>query len=350
MHMPDLARYNRQMLLPWIGQAGQERICASRVLIVGLGALGTVLAELLARAGVGTMLLVDRDIVELSNLQRQTLFDESDAAGSVPKAVAAAQRLRRINSSAAIEPLVMHLDATNLDDVALRPHRCDLILDGTDNIATRYLLNDFAIRHAIPWVYCAAVGTEGRAMPILPGEGPCLRCIFPAPPDPAHLQTCDTAGVLGSATALAASAASAMAIKILAGRPDLVTASLLHADLLSESFRTIGGRSARNPNCPCCGQRRFEFLDAPRADRGTSLCGRSAVQVLPGARMKLDLAAIESRLRPVATVTRTPFLIRALLSDPAGIELTVFPDGRAVVGGMDDPGRALAIVSRFIGS
>jgi molybdopterin-synthase adenylyltransferase len=271
----DLQRYHRQTLLPQIGPAGQHRLAASRVLLIGCGALGTTIADQLVRAGVGRLVLADRDIVELTNLQRQTLFDERDAADGLPKAIAAANRLREINSTVQVTPLVTDIHAGNIEDL-LAP-RFDLILDGTDNVQTRYLINDVSVKHAIPWIYGAAVGTEGRVMSILPPTTPCLRCIFPIPPGAHDLPTCDTAGVLGMAATIIGAFQAIEAIKILTGQSS--ASALLRFDFWQPRLHAMPLTDAKRPDCPCCCQRRFDYLDVPAGDAAATLCGRNAVQV-----------------------------------------------------------------------
>lgn len=338
-----LPRYQRQMLLPQIGPAGQERLAQAHLLLIGCGALGTVIADQLGRAGVGFLRIVDRDVVELSNLQRQVLFDEADAREGVPKAVAAAKRLAQINSHIVIEPHVLDVHSGNieslLDDV-------QLVLDGTDNVATRYLVNDACVKRNIPWIYGACVASEGRVMPIVPTQGPCLRCIFPQPPGAGELPTCDTAGVLGPAAQGVASLQSTLAIKWLIGAK--VAQELTTLDLWLNRFKVISTADSKNPDCPCCGRRQFEFLDHP-ADTGLSLCGRNAVQVRPGPGITLDLPSVAAKLSAAGKVETSVWLVRCKLIEPTGIELTVFPDGRAIVMGTRDLMQAKSIYARFIG-
>ncbi len=340
-----LPRYHRQTLLPQIGEAGQLRLGASRVLVVGCGALGTTLADQLTRAGVGHLTIIDRDIVELTNLQRQTLFDESDAAKELPKAIAAANRLRSINSTIAISPIVADMHSGNIEDL-IKPG-FDLLLDGTDNVQTRYLINDVSVKHRIPWIYGAAVATEGRVMSIVPPSTPCLRCIFPRPPGPQDLQTCDTAGVLGMGASIVANYQAIEAIKILTGASP--TASLICFDFWTPRMHSVSIADAKVVDCPCCGQHRFEYLDSP-ADNGASLCGRNAVQIRPTKPTELNLDRLAEKLSSAGQVERTPYFIRCQLNDPANVSFTVFPDGRTLVHGVTDIGRAKSIYSRFAGA
>jgi adenylyltransferase/sulfurtransferase len=339
-------RYHRQTLLPQIGRDGQERLATSRVLLVGCGALGTVLAEQLVRAGVGTLRIVDRDIVELTNLQRQTLFDESDAAEGVPKAIAAERRLRAINSEVRIEPVVADFHAGNAEELA---GPADVILDGTDNVETRYLLNDLAVKRSNPWVYGACVGTEGRVMTVLPGSGPCLRCVFPEPPAAGELPTCDTAGVLGPLAGVIASLQSITAIKLLSANAEAVAREMLVIDVWANRIRSIDLTDARRSDCRTCGHHMFDSLDGTPSRRLVSLCGRNAVQVQPERRGKIELSALANRLDAVGVVTRTPYLLRFALRDESATQLTVFPDGRVIVAGTTDLDRARSLCARFVG-
>jgi adenylyltransferase/sulfurtransferase len=345
----EIDRYHRQSLLPQMGSEGQARLRAASILLVGCGALGTVIADQLVRAGIGLLRIADRDIVELTNLQRQVLFDESDVREGLPKAIAAAKRLRRINSDVEIEPHVTDVHAGNIESLAGcdGPGKLvDLILDGTDNVATRYLVNDVAVKYAIPWIYGACVGTEGRCMAILPPAGACLRCIFPEPPSAADLPTCDTAGVLASAAAIVASVQVTSAIRTLLRTPP---ESLISVDVWQSRFKTLGLDQAKRPDCPTCGQRRFHFLEAPTDGQLTSLCGRNAVQVRSRAAQSVDLSKMAGKLSRSGHVQQTPYLLRCDLHEPQPIQLTLFPDGRAIIHGTADLDRARSIYARFVG-
>jgi adenylyltransferase/sulfurtransferase len=351
------SRYHRQTLLPGWGDHGQQRLAESHAIIVGVGALGCASADQLARAGVGRITLIDRDIVEIANLQRQTLFDERDAAAGTPKAEAAANRLHAINSTIEITPIVADFGPANAERL-LRSH-CRLpatsfppiLIDGTDNFETRYLLNDLAVKHALPYVYAGAVATRGMVMPVLTGEPgmPCLRCVFPEPPPPGTEQTCDTAGVLGPLIAITAGAQCAEAIKIMLGLRDRVQRSLLDFDVWEGRRRRIALQGLRDAACPCCVERRFDFLDAAVSGGSASLCGRDAVQITPRKAASIDLAAFADRMAPFGEVTRTRFLVRVVLTVEA-VTLTVFHDARAIVQGVTDPGRARAVYDRYVGS
>jgi adenylyltransferase/sulfurtransferase len=330
------------MLLPQIGQDGQQRLAAARVLLIGCGALGSTIADQLVRAGIGNLTLVDRDIVELTNLQRQTLYDERDASEQTPKAIAAANRLRAVNSSIQITPLVTDVHPGNVEELL----DADLILDGTDNVQTRYLINDAAVKHGIPWVYGGAVGMEGRVMTVRPGVTPCLRCVYPNPPSAADLPTCDTAGVLGPGATIVGAFQAIEAIKILVGLEAM--GSLLTFDFWTCRSRVVSILE-RDPACSCCGQGNFEFLHAISGDAVT-LCGRNAVQVRPAGNAELSLDRLAERLARAGDVRRNPYFVKCVLSDPAGVVLTVFPDSRALVQGVNDLARAKSIYARFVGA
>ncbi len=347
--MTQSDRYHRQTLLPQIGNAGQSRLEAARVLLVGCGALGSVMAEQLARAGVGFLRLVDRDVVELSNLQRQVLYTEADANEGLPKAVAAARRLRQINSHIALEPIVADLHSTNAESLAANEEGwVDLIVDGTDNVETRYLLNDVAVKNRIPWIYGGSVGVEGRLMVVRP-ETACLRCVFPDPPRGSELPTCDTAGVLGPVPAVIGSLQALQAIKLLSGNETAVRQELLQWDAWSGRMHQVALVGARRPDCMACGLRRFEFLDRAPGD-AASLCGRDAVQVRPSTHAPLDLPSIAERLRSVGAVEQSAHLVRCKLESPENVSLTLFPDARAIIFGTSSLERARSIYARYVGS
>jgi adenylyltransferase/sulfurtransferase len=347
--MPD-PRYHRQLLLPQIGAAGQEKLARSRVLLVGVGALGCTIADQLVRAGAGHLRLVDRDLVDVTNLHRQTLFTEKDARAGAAKAAAAAARLREVNSAVEIEPIVADVHAANVEELAGLGagggFRADLILDGTDNAETRYLINDVCVKHGIPWVYGACVGVEARVMGVAPGETPCLRCVFPQPPAAGELQTCDTAGVLGAAAAAVAAMQAAMALRLLVqGDAPARLMAMNVWDLWARGLELTEGRDA---DCIACGRREFEFLARPPEMGAAVLCGREAVQVRGSGR--LDLAALAERLRGVGEVQTLPLLLRLRPTTHAGLQLTVFADGRTVVEGTRDAALARSVVARYIGA
>jgi adenylyltransferase/sulfurtransferase len=344
-----LDRYSRQMRVPGIGKAGQERILASRVTLCGVGALGTVLANTLVRAGVGFVRVVDRDFVEPSNLQRQVLFDESDVTDNLPKAEAAAAKLRRINSSVTVEPVVADIDRTNIEDLC---RDADLILDGTDNFEVRYLINDIAVKLGKPWVYGGAVGVEGMTMTIIPGQTPCLRCVFEASPGPGEVGTCETAGVLGPIVSVIASLQAAEALKLLAGKPEAINKELFILNLWENTSRRVkvAPLAGRKGKCPCCALRQFEWLDGAHGTQTTSLCGRNAVQVTQRRASQLDFAELARQLAASGPVTANKFLLKFAVTDAGeGYEFTVFPDGRAIIKGTADTDRARTLYAKYIG-
>ena len=341
-------RYSRQTRVPGIGNAGQERIGKSRVTVCGCGALGTVLANHLVRAGVGYVRIVDRDFVEISNLQRQVLFDESDVMNNIPKAVAAANKLRAVNSAVTIEPVVADIDRTNILDLC---KDADVIVDGTDNFEVRYTINDAAVKLGKPWVFGGAVGTEGQTMTIIPGETPCLRCVFEASPGPGEVGTCETAGVLGPSVAVVASYQAAEALKILAGKKEAISRELLTFDLwLNTSRRIKIARLLEARNCPCCKQRKFEWLEGEHGTQTTSLCGRNAVQVSHRVSGRLSFEDLARQLGVSGQVSFNKFLLKFQLREAGGdYEFTVFPDGRAIIKGTDDTEKARTLYAKYIG-
>jgi adenylyltransferase/sulfurtransferase len=353
----DLHRYHRQMLLPGFGETGQQRLCASAALVLGCGALGSAAADLLARAGVGRLIIVDRDYVELTNLQRQVLFDEQDVAESMPKAQAAKRKLARINSGVEVTAVVDDLNYRNIEHHAAG---ADILVDGLDNFETRYLVNDFAVRHGVPYVYGGAVGTTGASFAILPhtegGAGPweaadvqratpCLRCLFEEAPPPGTTPTCDTVGVLGPLVTLIAAFEVTEALKILTGNFERVSPSMLNVDLWTNtilSLRVAGAREAGD--CPCCRQRRYEFLDGKAGSTAAALCGRDAVQLTHrAAEAPVDLAAVAERLRRHGEITANEY-------NGKPYELTVFTSGRAIVKGTSEAAAARSVYAKYVGS
>ncbi|HET9783497.1 MAG TPA: ThiF family adenylyltransferase [Terriglobales bacterium] len=342
-------RYSRQVLFAPLGPAGQARLAAARVAIVGCGALGTAQADLLARAGVGRLRLIDRDYVEASNLQRQTLFDEEDARQGLPKAIAAQRRLRAVNSGVEVEAEVADVEPGNIEKLLAAS---DLLLDGTDNLETRYLLNDFAVSRGLPWIYGAAVGARGMTFTVLPGETACLECIFPAAGQgagapPAAIETCDTAGVLGWAVSWVAALQVAEAVKLLVGDRAALRDSLLSADLWRNEFRELA-RPARDQDCRCCGRHDYVHLRG-EGRAAVTLCGRNAVQIHEH-RRPLDLAELAARLRPHGLVRDNAFALRFVPTAPAGMEMMIFPDGRSLIKGTTEPGVARSLYARYVGN
>ncbi len=337
MQPGDHERYSRQILFPGIGEHGQEALLGSHVVIAGCGALGSFHAAALARAGVGRLTLIDRDYVESSNLHRQWLFEEEDAAQGLPKAAAAARRLARINSSVTVHPAIADLTAGNAGELL---GGADVILDGTDNFETRYLINDFAISRGIPWVYGAAVGSYGLTMPVIPGHGPCLRCVYPEPPAGAQ-PTCETAGVLNVIVSAVASIQVADALRILTGAP--LRPRITTFDVWKGGIRQIDAPD-RDPDCPTCGRGEFPYLEDVRRPPA-SLCGRNAVQI-SGIARPLDLVELKTRLEPLGIVRANQYALRFQTGE---YELTVFADGRAIVKGTDDTGIARSLYARYVG-
>jgi len=340
--MPESAldRYSRQILFHEIGSDGQGKLSRARVVIVGCGATGSALASLLARAGVGTLRIVDRDYVEPSNLQRQLLFDENDALQSVPKAIAAARQIARFNSEILVEPQVADLVPQNVDSL-LRGY--DLTLDGTDNFETRYLINDYAVKNSLPWIYSAAVGSYAVTMNILPGETACLACIFPDSPRGA-IETCETAGILNSAVSLVASIAATEALKLLVGARPKLRRTLLSWDVWTNERAEVAAARPR-PECLTCGRHDFPHL-AGEGRPHITLCGRNSVQIHERER-PVDFAEISARLNPLGSVRHNDFVLK-FWRDP--YEITLFPDGRAIVKGTTDTAIARSLYARYIGS
>jgi molybdopterin-synthase adenylyltransferase len=368
----EFARYHRQMLLPGIGDAGQRRLTESHALIVGCGALGSHIADALARAGVGALTVVDRDVVELTNLQRQVLYDEADVEAGTPKAEAAKARLRRINSQITVSA---HVDDFNHRNAERFAERVDLIMDGLDNFETRYLLNDLAVSRGLPYIYGGAVGVTGVSLAVLPHHSkrqaghestvkwseeqstPCLRCVFPEAPPPGSSPTCDTAGVLGPVIAAIAAHQAAQAIKLLTGNLAALDRSLLSIDLWTNDLRRFDVGAARETSeCPCCVQGRFEFLQGESGSATTSLCGRNAVQITPARSDRhIDLARLATSLAAHGQFSCTPFLLKGSFTHERNnadvpYELTVFPNGRAIIKGTAQPEVARTVYARYVGS
>lgn len=340
MHDRQWVRYSRQIVFAGLGEAGQQRLSEARVVIAGCGALGSFQAMALARAGVGYLRLLDRDYVEWSNLPRQWLFEESDAEEGLPKAIAAARHLARVNSLVHLEPVIADLTPENAAELL---GGVQMILDGTDNFETRYLINDFAVREGVPWIYGAAVASYGITMPVLPGRTACLKCVYPEPPAGAQ-PTCETAGVLNAVTAAVAALQTGDALKILAGRASEVAPRITTIDVWTGQVRQIA-QPPPLPDCPACGRRRFLHLEE-RGRQAVTLCGRNAVQVhlRPG---PLDLEELKRRLAPLGKVRGNEFALR-FVAEP--YELTIFADGRAIIKGTGDPGLARSLYARYVGT
>jgi adenylyltransferase/sulfurtransferase len=333
-------RYSRQVLFRGIGAEGQRRLTAARIAIVGCGATGSALASLLARAGVGTIRIIDRDYVEPSNLQRQTLFDEADAAESLPKAIAAARKIAAFNSAIVIESHVADLTPANIVGLL---EDAELILDGTDNFETRYLINDLAVKNSIPWIYTAAVGSYGVTLNVLPGKTACLGCIFSEPPQ-GTFETCETAGILNSTVNLAASIAATETIKLLVGADESLRRTLLSFDVWRNERAEVAADKPR-AGCRTCGEHEFPHL-AGEGRPHITLCGRNSVQIHEQQR-PVDLVQMSERLKPLGTVRHNNFVLK-FWAEP--YEITLFPDGRAIIKGTTDKTVARSLYARYVGS
>lgn len=340
----SLERYSRQIRFPGMGEAGQRRLLESHVTLCGCGALGTVLANALVRAGVGHVRIVDRDFIETHNLQRQILFDEHDVAENLPKAEAAARKLAAINSSVHVEPVVTDIDRTNILELV---QDADLILDGTDNFEIRYLINDVAVKLGKPWVYGGSIGSHGQTMTILPGETPCLRCVFEAAPAPGEAATCETAGVLGPIVNIIASFQATEAFKILTGHKEQVNRELIYIDVWDNILRRIKiAPLLGKVDCPCCQRKHFEWLEGEQGTHTTSLCGRNAVQVAHRTPSRLNFEEMARHLETQGEVSYNRFLLKF---NADGHEFTVFPDGRAIIKGTSDVDKARTLYAKYIG-
>ncbi|MBA3766051.1 MAG: ThiF family adenylyltransferase [Acidobacteria bacterium] len=336
-------RYSRQILFDKIGETGQKRLLASCACVIGSGALGTAQAEALARAGVGRLRIVDRDFVEASNLQRQTMFTEQDARERLPKSVACARHIAEINSGIEIEAEVLDVNQSNIERLI---KDCDVVLDGTDNFATRYLINDACVKHEVAWVYGAAVGSYGVTMTVRPHLSPCLRCIFEEAPPAGSAPTCDTAGVIMPIISIVAAVQVTETLKLLTGHPEALHQSLMRFDVWDNEWRSIALGSP-TLDCPTCGLGRYETLEAEAGDYAAILCGRDAVQISPGRPTKIDLAALAERLRGAGNVLVNPYLLRLQAGD---YELTVFQDARSIIRGTDDVPTARSLYAKYVGT
>jgi molybdopterin/thiamine biosynthesis adenylyltransferase len=336
-------RYSRQVLFNGIGNEGQLGIIASRVALVGCGALGTMQAALLVRAGVGTLRIIDRDFVEESNLQRQILFDEEDVREVMPKAVAAERKLRMANSLVNVEGLVEDVNAASVERLL---GGFDLILDASDNFDARFLVNDFAVKNMIPWIYGACIGSYGLTFPILPGESACLRCVFESAPPAGASPSCDTAGVIGPIVSLIAGMQVAEALKILSGHRDSVNRRIMTIDLWDNRHEAVD-LPRPHPDCPCCGRHEFPFLDGSLGADVTTLCGRTSVQIRRREGTRIDLDDLAQRLSSLGNLERNRFLLRATIDD---YQLTVFADGRAIINGTYDTAIAKSLYARYVGN
>ncbi len=336
-------RYSRQVLFNGIGASGQRRLLESRALIVGCGALGSAHAESLARAGVGKLRIADRDFVEASNLQRQTMFTERDASERTPKAIAAANHIREINGEIEVEPEIADVNHSNIERLV---KDCDVVLDGTDNFATRYLINDACVKHQINWIYGAAVGSYGVTMTIQPHQTPCLRCVFEEAPPAASAPTCDTAGVIMPIISVVAAVQVAEALKLLTGQNDNLHRSLMQFDVWRNEWRKINP-GPPSPECPTCGLGNFSTLEAASGDFAAVLCGRNAVQISPAQATQLNFEELAERLRVTGEVKFNDYLLRFRTGD---FELTVFQDARSIIRGTSEIKTARSLYAKYIGN
>ncbi len=339
-------RYSRQIRFPHIGEAGQEKLAAARVTLIGCGALGSVIAETLVRAGVGFIRIVDRDFLEISNLQRQSLFNEDDVASGLPKAIAAAARLRQINSGVEIQPVVADVTSENIRELV---DGSDLILDGTDNFEIRFLINDVSIATETPWIYGGCLGADGQMMVVLPGETACLHCLMiDGPPAPGTTQTCDSFGILAPIINVVASFQSLEAIKLLSGNRQAVNRKLNVFEMWSNTVRQMDISGLRaSVDCPACKGKQLDWLDGQKESRSVVLCGRNAVQVSFANREKIDLDELAAKLSGVTNLTLNAFLVRF---DVEEFSVTVFRDGRAIISGTDDLTTAKRIYAQYVGN
>lgn len=328
-----------------LGEEGQRRIQSGTALVVGCGALGSVILNTLARAGVGKLRFVDRDFLELSNLQRQVLYDEEDVASGLPKAIAAKNRLSKINSEIELDAVVADVTPKNVEQLAAG---VDVIVDGTDNFETRFLLNDVALKHCIPWIYGGCLGAEGQTLTILPGETPCLRCLMPEPPPPGSTPTCDAAGILGPIINVIGSLEAMEALKILGGKREAVSREWTVIDVWDNTQRRIKlAALADQSACDACSGRQFPWLSGERISHSAVLCGRNAVQLSFPGQDRLDLDLVAAKLSAVGSITQNKYLVRAAI-DPYLV--TVFPDGRAVIGGTEDEAEARSVYAKYVGN
>jgi len=336
-------RYSRQTLFPPIGEAGQKKLLNSFVVIVGTGALGTVLANNMVRAGIGRVRIIDRDFIEASNLQRQILFDEDDVKEGLPKAVAAERKLRKINSDIVIEGIVKDVNFSNIEELI---EGANLVLDGSDNLEIRYLVNDACHKLGIPWIYGACVGSSGMTFNILPGKGPCLRCVLGDPVGGGMIHTCDTIGVISPIVNIIASIQSAEALKYLVGDPKL-SSDMVFVDVWNNAYERVNLEGARRPHCLTCGRGNYEFLEAKTGTRTVFLCGRNAYQVMPFLEKKIDFTEVAARLEKLGRVEYNRFLLKFITGD---YEIVLFNDGRAIIKGAQDEGIAKGLYAKYIGS
>ncbi len=343
VHPDALRRYSRQMLLPEIGVEGQRRLLEARVAVIGVGALGTALASGMVRAGVGYVRLVDRDFIETHNLHRQVLFDEDDIAAHLPKAVAAAEKLRRVNRHVTIDPVVADVASDNVEAFVAD---CDLVLDGGDNFEVRMLVNDACLKHRRPWIYGAAIGVHGMTKLFLLDDGPCFRCMLTDLPAPGAIDTCDTVGVLGTVPQIVAAWQVTEALKLLTGQTGALCRDLRYIDVWRGVSERVG-LVKDEVRCRACDDGTYDFLEGRQGTTSAALCGRDAVQVKPRGVQVPDFVSLERRLAPLGDVVHNEYLLRFRSAD---IELTLFRDGRAIIKGISDAGAARGLYARYVGT
>jgi len=337
-------RYARQVLFYGIGNTGQKILMEKTAVLVGCGALGCTSANLLVRSGIKCLKIVDRDFIEESNLQRQSLFDEEDINKNLPKAVAAQKKLQKVNSQIQVEAIVVDLNPSNIGTVL---ENTDVVIDGTDNFETRFLINDYCVKHGIPWIYGACIGSMGLTMNIVPPKTPCLRCVLDTIPPFGTTETCDTTGIIAPIASMIASIQAAEALKILTGNYDALSKGLLKIDLWRNEIKILHTDDIREKSdCITCKQHYYEFLSKDRYSITTSLCGRNAVQILHPNGSNLDLEKLAARLEHVGEVSFNSFLLRLKIDI---YELTVFPDGRLIITGTNDATVAKGLYAKYIG-
>ncbi|MEN6319623.1 MAG: ThiF family adenylyltransferase [Syntrophaceae bacterium] len=335
-------RYFKQLLLAEIGEEGQKRLSGSSAVVAGCGALGTVIVNSLVRAGVGRVTIVDRDFIELDNLPRQVLFDEDDIRKGLPKAIAAAEKLRRINSEVTIEPVVADLTAENIEQII---KRADIVLDGTDNFETRFLINDTCVKLGIPWIYAGVVATYGMSFTIIPGETPCFKCFINELPPPGSTPTCDTVGVLGTTVSIIASVEVTEGLKILLGKQDALLKKMLYIDAWYGTWNVFELKKD-SKRCPVCDDRQFSFLEQKKGTRLTSLCGQNAIQISPPVSTSISFPELALRLKPHGEVLYNDYMLRFTITP---YEFTVFHDGRSIIKGTTDESEAKILFAKYIG-
>lgn len=336
-------RYAKQIKVSYIGEEGQEKLAQGRVAIIGVGALGSVVAEQLVRAGVGYVRIIDRDFVEVSNLHRQVLYTEQDAEKLLPKVTAAANYLQMINSSITIEPIIADINNTNIEQLL---HNIDVIVDGTDNVSTRYLLNEYSIKSGVPWIYGAVVGTIGRTAAFIPSITPCYHCLFPTAPTIGTMDTCDTVGVLAPISQMISSLQVGNVLKLLTGQQSAIKQELLQIDLWNNSFMPLQFEHAKRSDCPVCVKHRFKLLELVDYEQLIALCGRNSIQITPASMTALNLKQLAQQFHNYSTFLNR-YLLRIHYSEQ--ITLVVFEDGRCIIQGTDNMEYAKALYSKIFG-